>query len=298
MVVEEGDLVALAAAVGWAGTTVLARYISRAIPVMWYNAMRIGVASVAMLLAAPWTMASFKLGAVSPFALGMLLFTVLAGFAVGDTAFFEAMRRIGVARAAPIAGSHPLVTAVLAVAFLGEPVTLVLMFGVVVIGVGVWLITTDNATTGLARGPGSTLVVGAVLALVAAVGWAASTVMVRPALAEIDPIAASTIRLPFATLVLVVAAWRLRRFDNRTFELRGRTLAWLAFAGLMTVVSATLFLWSVEVAGAARTAALSSVSPIFSASMAVLLLGERMTLRLALGMGVSLCGVLGIVLLH
>jgi drug/metabolite transporter (DMT)-like permease len=60
------------------------------------------------------------------------------------------------------------------------------------------------------------------------------------------------------------------------------------------VASATLFLWSVDLAGAARTAALSSVSPIFSATIAVLLLGEQMTPRLALGMGVSLAGVLAI----
>ena len=78
------------------------------------------------------------------FALGLLFVSVLTGFAIGDTAFFEAMRRIGVARAAPVAGSHPLVTALLAVAFLGEPVTLALLLGIVVIGVGVWLITTDR----------------------------------------------------------------------------------------------------------------------------------------------------------
>ena len=50
MVVEEGDLVALAAALGWAATTVLARYISRAIPAIWYNALRIAIASVAIYL--------------------------------------------------------------------------------------------------------------------------------------------------------------------------------------------------------------------------------------------------------
>ena len=42
------------------------------------------------------------------------------------------------ARAAPVAGSHPLVVAVLAVAFLGEPITPMLIVGVMIIGVGVW----------------------------------------------------------------------------------------------------------------------------------------------------------------
>ena len=139
------------------------------------------------------------------------------------------------------------------------------------------------------------MLVGVVLALVAAVGWATSTVMVRPALREVDPLVASTIRLPFATIVLTLAALRLRRFDSRRLDLKPGTTAWLIFAGLMTVVSATLFLWSVELAGAARTAALSSVSPIFSATIAILLLGEQLTPRLAIGMGISLAGVLAIV---
>src|SRR5687767_1342376 len=182
MLVGAGDLVALAAALGWAITTVMARYISRAIPSVWYNALRTTIASAAMLVVAPWTLANADLTSVTLTGLGLLMVSVLAGFTLGDTAFFEAMRRIGVARAAPIAGCHPLVTASLAVAFLGEPVTVALILGVVVIGVGVWLITTDRAPVVPGRAGGSGIVAGVVLALVAAVGWAVSTVLVRPAL--------------------------------------------------------------------------------------------------------------------
>ena len=173
---------------------------------------------------------------------------------------------------------------------------LTLVLGVVVIGVGVWLITTDRVVPPAGVGIGSNaMMLGVSLTLVAAVGWAASTVLVRPALTEVDPLVASTIRLPFATLVLVVAALRLRRIDSRGLVLKPTTTAWLIFAGLLTLASATLFLWSVDLVGVARTAALSSVSPIFSATIAVLLLGEQLTPRLALGMGVSLAGVLAIV---
>jgi drug/metabolite transporter (DMT)-like permease len=83
--------------------------------------------------------------------------------------------------------------------------------------------------------------------------------------------------------------------DSRRLELKGPTIAWLVASGILTVASGTLFLWSVDLVGAARTSALSSVSPIFSASIAVLVLGERLTLRLGLGMAVSAVGVLGIV---
>jgi drug/metabolite transporter (DMT)-like permease len=295
MLVEVGDLVALASALGWAGTTVMARHISRSIPALWYNALRVGIGSLAMLAISPWTLGRADLGSVSALAIALLLVSVLTGFAVGDTAFFESMRRIGVARASPIAGCHPLVTALLAVSFLDEPVTLTLVLAIVGIGIGVWLITTDRVVPPAGSGLGTGMVLGVSLALVAAVGWSASTVLVRPALEEVDPMVASTIRLPFATLVLVLAALRLRRIDSRRLVLKPGTIAWLMFAGLLTVASATLFLWSVDLVGAARTSALSSVSPIFSATIAVVLLGEQMTPRLALGMGISLAGVLAIV---
>ncbi|MGE3913554.1 MAG: DMT family transporter [Chloroflexota bacterium] len=298
MLIEFGDIVSLSAALGWATTTVMARHIARSIPAIWYNALRIGIASIGMFLLLPWTLGQTDLAQVSASAFLLLLVSVLAGFALGDTAFYEGMRRIGVARAAPIAGCHPLVTAMLAVVFLGEPVTLALLLGVVVIGVGVWLITTDQAAVSPTTGAPSSMAIGVGLSLFAAVGWAFSTVLVRPALEEIDPLMASTLRMPVAGVILALAATRLGRLDSRKLVLSRNTTAWLLASGVLTVASATLFLWSVELVGAARTAALSSVSPIFSATIAVTLMGERMTVRLALGMAVSLLGVLMIVVLR
>ncbi|MCC6175510.1 MAG: DMT family transporter [Chloroflexi bacterium] len=298
MPVDLGDLVALAGAIGWAGTSVLARVMSRWIPALWYNALRIVVASVAMLAILPWTLAQADMSGLSLKVLVLLLLSVLVGFGIGDTAFFESMRRIGVARAAPIAGANPLLTAVLAVAFLGEPVTVGLLAGIVVIVGGVWLITLDSArphATTAATGRRDVLI-GVGLALLAALGWSSATALVRPAMEQIDAILASTIRLPFAAVVLVAAASRASMIDSRRLELKRKTVIWLIGGGLLTVVSATLFLWSVELIGAARTSALSAVSPIFSASIAVLALGERLTVRLVLGVVISSIGVLTIVL--
>jgi transporter family protein len=247
---------------------------------------------VAMLALLPWTLGHTDVMQVSWRSWTLLFVSVLAGFAFGDTAFYEAMRRIGVARAAPIAGCHPLVTAVLAVVFLSEPVTPWLILGVVVIGIGVYLITTDQAAVSPAHGDTRNFAIGVSLSLSAAVGWALSTVMVRPALQEVDTMLASTLRMPVAGLIVLFAATRLGRVDNRKLDLRLRTLLWLLAAGILTMVSATLFLWSVQLVGAARTAALSSMSPIFSAAIAVAILGEQLTTRLAVGMGISLAGVL------
>jgi len=115
--------------------------------------------------------------------------------------------------------------------------------------------------------------------------------MVRPALATVDPILASTLRLPFAGVVMLVAASRAGRLDSRRLELKRPVLLGVALGGLVTVVSATLFLWAVALIGAARTAAIASSSPLFAAPMAYLLFREHLTIRLVLGMLISTAGV-------
>ena len=261
MPIEAGDLVALAAAFGWAGTSVTARAMSRHVPAAWYNALRIAVAAVVLLACLPWTLGRADPAGLTLPALALLFGSVFAGFGIGDTAFFESMRRLGVARAMPIAGCHPLVTGLLAVAFLGEPLTGALILGVVVVSAGVWLVTTDGVRAARAQPLDQRdFLIGVGLALTAAVGWSVATVMVRPALATIDPILASTLRLPFAAVVMLLAASRARRLDSRRLELKRPILLGVALGGVVTVVSATLFLWAVALIGAARTAAIASSS--------------------------------------
>src|SRR4051812_50227988 len=104
MLVEPGDLVALAAALGWAGTTVMARYISRAIPAVWYNAFRIAIASAVMLAAAPWTLGNADLSKVSAGGVGLLIVSGLGGFTRWGTGLFEAVGWVGGGRGAPMGG--------------------------------------------------------------------------------------------------------------------------------------------------------------------------------------------------
>ena len=270
---------------------------SRHVAAAWYNALRITVAAALLLVCLPWTLGHTDPGAITATALALLCGSVVAGFGIGDTAFFESIRRLGVARAMPIAGCHPLVTGLLAVVILGEPLTNGLIVGVIVVSVGVWLVTTDGIQAARAQPLGQRdLAVGVGLALTAAAGWSVATVMVRPALDAIDPVLASTLRLPFAAAVMLLVASRAQVLDSRKLELNRPVLLGILFGGTATVVSATLFLWAVALIGAARTAAIASSSPLFAAPMAVLFFRERLTVRLVLGMTITTVGVVAIVL--
>jgi len=74
--VEAGDLVALAAAFGWAGTSVTARAMSRRVPAAWYNALRITVAAAVLLACLPWTLGQPDPAAITAPVLALLFGSV------------------------------------------------------------------------------------------------------------------------------------------------------------------------------------------------------------------------------
>ena len=220
-----------------------------------------------------------------PRALALLLGSALSSIVVGDSLYFLAAARIGVARALPIASSFPLLTTVGAVTILGEPFTPALLAGSGLVVLGVALIGGERVASS-----GRTDVIGLVLAGLAACMWAASGLFLGPALQLLDPIGANLIRFSIATVFFtgyVVAVRPAEQLSPR--------LAWLTVAAAVgTLASAMLFLAGINGAGVARGVALNATSPVFSAVLAVLLLKEPLSRRGATGV---LCSVLGTILL-
>src|SRR5258708_17012247 len=75
-----------------------------------------------------------------PIAWLWLLASPLCSMVVGDSLYFMAAARIGVARALPIASSFPLLTTVGAVVLLGETPTVALIAGSLLVVIAVALI--------------------------------------------------------------------------------------------------------------------------------------------------------------
>jgi DME family drug/metabolite transporter len=220
-----------------------------------------------------------------PQAFVWLLGSTLCSIVVGDSLYFLAAARIGVARALPIASSFPLLTTIGAVTLLGEVLTPGLLAGSALIVAGVALVGGDRA-----HASGRSEPVGLVLAGLAACMWAGSGLFLGPALQLLDPVAANLVRFPIATLFFAgyVAL-------SRPSEELNRRLLWLtAAAAAGTLGSAMMFLGGISGAGVARGVALNATAPMFSAVLAVVLLKERLSRRAALGVG---CSVLGTVLL-
>ncbi|HEY2593374.1 MAG TPA: DMT family transporter, partial [Chloroflexota bacterium] len=198
-----GELLAIGSAVAWALTSVAMRPIAG--HALWRSSvLRVLLCSV-LLLAYAWPSGLLReVARAEPQVLAWLLGSTLASIVIGDSLYFLAAARIGVARALPIASSFPLLTTIGAVTLLGETYTLPLLAGSVLVVVGVALIGGERAPTAGRLDP-----LGLAFAGLAACMWACSGLFLGPALRSLDPVAANLVRFPLATVFFaayVVAA--------------------------------------------------------------------------------------------
>jgi DME family drug/metabolite transporter len=283
-----GELAAISCAVLWAVSTVLMRSQTGRVPVLALNAIRALWASVVFLSVLAAVGRLGELLTVPSAALISLLGSVLIGMALGDTLHIKAMTLIGVSRALPISSTYPILTALLAVIWLDEPVTPRILGGIVLVVGGVYLVAFPRVGSVIERVPASGR--GITLALIAACCWAVSTATVKPALSLVDPLVANGVRLPAAMLVLQLLSWRSEGLGS-PFRFGRRAGLMLAVAGLISGLSGALWLLGVRDAGAAKAAALSSTAPIFAAPLAALFLGEKLSRQVGLGTLLTVAGI-------
>ncbi len=275
-----GEALAVGSAVAWAITAIVMRPIAET--ALWRSSvLRLAVCTVVLLLYAIPSGALERALTAPPAAWAWLFGSTLTSMVLGDSFYFLASARIGVARALPIASSFPLITTVGAVLFLGEAMTPQLILGTALVVAAVALIGGERLSNG-GRGD----VGGLLLCALAAVSWAASGLFLGPALRILDPIAASMVRFPIGVVLFggYLAARRPREHP------RASMVWWSLLAGLGTMASALLFLAGIAGAGVARGVALNATSPVFSAVLAALLLRERVSRRAGVGIALSVLG--------
>lgn len=297
-----GELSALGAAFLWSFNGLLLRPITRTLPALRITALQYPVVAVLFWCA---SVATGKVDAVFGLSGDRVLalsVTAIFGLAAGDTAYVRSLTHLGLARSYTLstAGYFVIVVA-LGALVLGEPASFRQGLGAAVMLVGIWFVarTTEVATApskGAGASPSSTFVVfsvreGLTFAGIAALCWGLNTVALRILLEGIEVLTANTVRLTAASLALGLAA--LLRYGPRTVAYQGPTAAKVMGAGLLGLgLGSILFLQAIQLAGVAKTAILSSTSPLFAAVLAVVFLGERVTFPLALGTLLTVAGMI------
>ena len=136
---------------------------------------------------------------------------------------------------------------------------------------------------------GKRFTIGIPLALLTALLWGLSTVFLKAALTSLTPIQVNSVRLPFVTIILYTT-WAFS--GKKTNKLRTSSLPLIASTGVFGMgLGSLLYLIALAKIGPSKTSALISTSPVFSLIMALVFLKEKISIRLALGVGLCVAGV-------
>ena len=275
-----GELAGIGSALAWAATTIVMRPLASR-NLLWSSVIRMTLSSLLIVVYGFATGALERALTSPPAVWGWLLGSLLSSLVIGDTLYFLASARIGVARALPIASSFPLLAGIGAVLLLGEPFTATLAAGIVLVVLGVAAVGGARPSSGAAPDP-----LGLALAGAAAVGWACSGLFLAPALQLTDPVTANAVRFPLATILF--GAMLLVKRPPLHLPARHQPLALVA--GLGTFAASLLYVTSVGAIGVARAVPLNAMAPVFSALLAARFLHERVTPRMILGIALSVSG--------
>lgn len=280
---------ALASALGWTLVTLVARDLTAQFPSLSLNIIRSAGASV-LLVPLALTLGNVRsLGHVSALAWACLTVSVLAAIGIGDTAFFESTRFLGLGRAMTIAtAGHPMLASVLARWWFGEQITATVAVGSLVTLGGLVLILSERGVESDVPPEGRRRGLG--LALLAALVWAVSAALMKPPVQEIDPLTIQAVRMPGSALVLWVTPWA--RGTARTLWAQRRAVGRrVVLLSVLTAMSAVAYLSGLKYAGVALGTVLSSVSPLFALPIGLLAFGERVTWRATVGAVLAVAGI-------
>jgi drug/metabolite transporter (DMT)-like permease len=284
-----GEVAAVTTALLWAVATVLYGRIGRSVSPMALNLMK-NVIAAAMLWMTLLPTEGIFFG-LDRRAFVLLLLSGAIGIGVGDSAFFKALGWIGPRKALLLMTLSPPMTALLALVFLHEALTLRAWLGVVITVCGVGWVIADRAAPPQ-FGQGSEFG-GAVFAALAALCQAAGAVLSHAAFLHLNlsPARTALTRLAGGILILLVLSSVMRRAMHVQWRNSSRIWGLL----LITVFLGTyLALWlqqvSLKYAAAGIAQTLFATSPLFVLPIA-LKMGERITFRAVSGVVVALVGV-------
>jgi uncharacterized membrane protein len=273
-----GELFALLSAFLWAMASVLLTVGAKRIHVVPLNLIRC-VSSTAFF----WALLPFyggldALAEIPAAAWPWLVVSVLGLLVVGDTLYFRSMDLAGVSWAMPVASVNPLWAVLLAAFFLDEPLSWALVLGALLVIAGVVLVSRSAAPVRAdsIADPGARRR-GILIALLVSVLWAIGQVALKPATAGVHSVVANSVRQPLGMLMMLgLTLWRgqwraLRRLDRKSWAVIG--IASLVGTGVGTL----FFVMAIQMAGAGRTAVLTSTAPLMAIPFSMLWLSERPT---------------------
>jgi drug/metabolite transporter (DMT)-like permease len=294
---DTSPLFALAASASWAVGSLLFGHFGRRVSPGALNFAK--CASAMLMLAGTWIALHAQAGDLAARALApsgvswaLIAASAVAGLTVGDTAYFAAIREIGVGRAILLGSTAPLFATLGGVVLFDERVGAREIAGMALTGLGVVVVVTANRG---GEAAGGRVAKGVALGLAAAVLQASGTMLARGAMrGGLDPLFAATARVFVASATLLAIAVVRRQLPTWRIELgEGRTLPAIAGAAFIGTYGG-IWLSQLALAGSRSTgvtSALLATSPIFALPIERAVLGVPHGVRAFVGAVVAIAGI-------
>ena len=227
----------------------------------------------------------------SPKALLYIAGNVLLGYLIGDILYFIAIRKIGISLAVPVSNAYPILVVVTSWLMLGEPITLQIVSGIVIVISGLLLLRfggdrQDMDKDGLIpKEIGlSNLMKGFLFAIGAGLCWAVGAPLTKMAMetSGLGPVEITFYRAS----ALLIMAWSYRFFlvkyrPGSIMPLRSISLkAWLyilAAAVIGLALGSILYTTCINVMPVAVVTAITSTSPFIAALFGHFVLKEKLS---------------------
>ncbi len=250
----------------WASAFVPSRVLSRSAPPLWTLTVRFLIAGALLTAVAGLMKLKFPRG------LGIWLRLALLGLC-GNALYlgltYLALKHLSAGMGAIIASTNPLLLALLAPRFLGEPLSARKLAGLLLGFSGVVLAMHARAGTQTAR-PGDVL-----LALAGVIALVASTIIYKRMQTRPHPLVLNGLQLSWAGVLLAPVA--LLREGAPQIPTSGPVMLSLAYLILILSVGASmLWFWILRHGEASRVSAYYFLTPVFGLLLGALLLGERL----------------------
>ncbi len=269
----------------WAGAFIAGKYVTQHLGPLAIAFLRFAMAA-ALLLAMVWREHG-RLPRLNRTQVGAVLLLGATGVFAYNAMFFKGLGLIEAGRASVIIATSPAFIALGSAVFFRERLGWVRTSGVLlsILGAAV-VVSRGNLQEVLAGGIGA----GETFIFACVLSWAAYSLIGKTVMKGLSPLVAVAYSVVAGSVALFVAA----AFEGLWGDLgRASALDWLAI-GYMAVFATVLgFLWfyqGVRAIGPTRASLCINFVPVFAVLLAFFLLDERLTVSLAFGAALVLCG--------
>ena len=218
-----------------------------------------------------------------------LLFLVLSGLATGASwlCYFRALQQGDVNKVVPIDKSSTILTILLALIFLGEPVSWLKGLAILFIGAGTFLMIEKKSVSGEKREKKSWLI----YAVLSAVFASLTSILGKIGINGVESNLGTAIR----TGVVLVMAWLIVFVKGKQHTLRSvpkKELVFLILSGLATGGSWLCYYKALQDGLASVVVPIDKLSILVSIGFSALVFKEHLSKKAALGLGLIVAGTL------